>query len=458
MKRKARWFPAAAIALALTPAAAEMPLVREADARSATPQMFGAVGDGLAVETDAVTAWLNSGRPLSCTGVFRIDQPVRVSLPVGRGLFLQGHGRHLCRIVLTGQGRIQIEGSLPPGADLTANALHGASQIVIRDLGIEPAYAMAEPAGERPQTGAALSIGFPGKSAGNPGGWTDPMLVIDNVSILPADTKEPTYAHYGLYLSNVSNAEVANVTCEGRRGPIVPGSACIVYEGDGAPVDTRIRNVHAYFVETGIRLSGTWQGVHILTPTIVATRFGITASATDNESTLLEVSGGEINVSDAAIMVQNTTRTFIHDVHLNLFGVSTRPDPACVKLAMTSRANAQFTIHDTICEAYQGQALSGIKYGVHLSTALPLGSQRTSGIIHGNLFSNAGKRDPRFTPIHLGQGTSDIVVGCNEYRGATGEPGTGNVENLNSGENPRFLNYMACATEPLPPGLSAGRR
>lgn len=451
------WRAAILVAMSVAAPAQARP-VQTPGTEPATPQMFGAAGDGLGVDTQAIAAWLNSGRPLSCTGTFLIDSPVVATVTLGSGLFLQGSGRHGCRIVLAGTGRLRIDAALPPGAELKANSLHGAGQIVIRDLGIEPAYPMAPSPEGAPEAGAALSIGFPGKRTGNPGGWTDPMVVVDNLSILPADTSRETYAHYGLHLSNVSNADVANVTCEGRREPIVTGSACIVYEGDAAPVDTRIRNAHAYFVETGIRLSGTWQGVHIQTPTIVAARFGVSASSTDDDSTLLEVSGGEINVSDVPILIQNTTRTFIHDVHLNLYGVSTRPDPACIKLGMSSRANAQFTIHDTICEAYQGQASSGTKYGIHLSTALPAGSQRTSGFIHGNLFSNAGRRDPRFVPIHLGPGTSDVVVGCNEYRGASGEPGTANVENLNSGQNPRFLNYLACAAEPLAPGLSAGGR
>ncbi|MBM0207538.1 hypothetical protein JNW90_34590 [Micromonospora sp. STR1s_5] len=455
-----RQWLAAVAALLSGSVAAEMPGTQVTVQGLATPQMFGAAGDGAVDDSTAVKAWLNSGRPLTCTGAFRVDSAVIASVGLGKGLHLQGRGRHLCRIILAERGRIQIDADVPTGRDLNANALHSAPQIVIRDLAIEPAYPMSANQGPGPQSSAALSITFPGAKTGNPGGWTDPMVLIDNLSIMPADAGKRAHIHYGLHLSNVSNADLSNITCEGfRGGPIVPGSACIVYEGDAAPVDTRIRNAHAYFVETGIRLAGTWQGVHILTPTIVAARFGVSASSSDNDSTLLEISGGEINVSDAPILIRNTTRTLIHDVHLNLIGTSTQPDPACIKLGMSSPANSQFSIHDTICEAYQSTASSGFKYGVHISSALPPGMYRTSGFIHGNLLSNAGNRDDLFVPVHLGPGTSDVVVGCNDYRSARSVAGTiWNVENGNPGTNPALLNYLACAPEPLATGISAGGR
>ena len=423
----------------------------------ATPQTFGAVGDGAAIDTVAISAWLNSGRPLTCAGSFRIDRPVEASAPLNGGLTLQGTGRHTCKIILTGTGRIQITGALPAGSDLSANALHGASQIILRDLGIEPAYAMS---GEHasPQHNAAISISYPRASTGNPAGWTDPMVVVDNVSILPADAGKPTYAHYGLYLENVSNADVANVTCEGTRsGAIRPGSACIVYDGDASPVDTTIRNARAYFVDSGIKLSGTWQGVHILTPTIVAARVGIDVSAADIDSTLLEIAGGEINVSEVAIQIRNTTRTFIHDVHLNLIGASTRPDPACIRIAMSSGANTLFSVHDTICETYQGVAVSGLKYGVQVSAARPTSLQHTTGFIHGNLFSNAGNTDNAFVPIHLGPGTSDVTVGCNKYlRARTIDGAVQNVVNQTAVPEPKLVNSMSCKAETLPSGSSPG--
>lgn len=425
----------------------------------ATPQMFGAVGDGTAIDTAAVAAWLTSGRALTCAGAFRIDRPIEVPVPIHRGFTINGTGRHTCKIVLSDAGRIHIKASLPVGSDPGANALHGASQIIIRDLGIEPAGQM-NGAGASPQENAAISVSYPSASAGNPAGWTDPMLIVDNLAILPADASRPTYFHYGLHLANVSNADIANVTCEGHRGgSIRPGSACIVYEGDAAPVDTTIRHPRAYFVETGIKLAGTWQGVHIYKPTIVAARVGIDVTATNSESTLLEIGGGEINVSDVAIQVQNTTRTYIHDVHLNLHGASLRPEPACIKIEMTTGANPLFNIHDNICETYQAAAVAGLKYGVQVSGAGPRSRQLTTGMIHGNLFSNAGNIDNGFVPIHLGPGTSDVAVGCNRYlRARTIDREVWNVLNESTAMEPRPPNTVSCRSEALPSGPSPGRR
>jgi hypothetical protein len=283
------------------------------------------------------------------------------------------------------------------------------------------------------------------------------MLVVDNLSIVPSDASRPTYFHTGLYLANVSNADISNVTCEGTRsGSIRPGSACIVFDGDAAPVDTTIRNARAYFVESGIKLAGTWQGVHIYTPTIVAARVGIDVSATDNESTLLEISGGEINVTDVPIQVRNTTRTFIHDVHLNLIGASTRPDPACIKIEMASGANALFNVHDNICETYQGAAVAGLKYGVRLSASRPAGQQHTTGFIQGNIFSNAGNADNAFIPIYLGPGTSDVMVGCNKFLRARAIDGSvWNVQNDVFPES-KLRHYISCRSEPLTSGASSG--
>jgi hypothetical protein len=424
----------------------------------ATPQMFGAIGDGTAVDTVAISAWLNSGRPLTCTGAFKIDAPVEVELPLHRGLLIHGTGRHGCKIILADKGRLHIKGSLPAGSDLSINAQHGAPQIVIRDLGIEPASPMNGD-GASPQENAAISISYPSARTGNPAGWTDPMLVIDNLSIIPADAIRPTYFHYGLHLANVSNADIANVTCEGyRAGPIRLGSACIVYEGDASPVDTTIRNTRAYFVDSGIKLAGTWQGVHIYSPTIVATRVGVDVTSADNESTLLEIAGGEINVTDVGIQIRNTTRTYIHDVHLNLFGASTRPDPACIKIAMTSGGNPLFNVHDNICETYQGAALAGLKYGVQVTGARPGSLQHTTGFIQGNIFSNARNRDNGLVPIHLGPGTSDVTVGCNKYLGARTVDGVAwNVQNERGASQPGSPNSVACKPEMLPLGPSAGR-
>lgn len=379
-----------------------------------TIQSFGAAGNGLIDDTDAVYAALNSGEPIICKGRFLLTSTVDVWLNSNTGLFLQGTGTQHCQFILAkhqtlgSRGRVYIHGWLPTGS----NRLYDQTipQVVIRDIQLRPATDISN--APAPTTNAALVVEYPGLNSLNTGGWTSSFVTMQNISVLPANSA--SWAKYGLYLINVQNPSLSGVVCQGARAYFYDsGSACLVFTGDGKPVDAKLSKIWAYNSEYGVLVDGSWEGVAIDGLTAVSVRVGILARSINNDSTLLQVSHSEINAVDTPVYVSNIARVQIHDNHLNLNSTTANStNPACIALEMQSAVTPYWMIHNNICEGFQRNVnlgLGQLRFGVTLNSAVPLSSNTTLSSISGNQFFGIDRG------IFIGSSVNSVDVGCNQY-------------------------------------------
>ena len=384
-----------------------------------TPQMFGAKGDGIEDDTEAVAAWLGSGRPLFCAGTFKLLHAVAVSVRPDGGLALQGAGRQLCKIVLAApDAGITVRGPAPD--------FYHTPQIVVHDLSLAPAAMMKVP---------ALTIAYVGGS-----GSTDPVLDLSNVAIKPIS--DIYYAPTCLLLDNIRNGVAQNVNCEGSRDGYRPGSRGVVVTGDAQPVELTLRAVETYYVDVGISLEGTWQGIAIAEAACVACRVGVKATATDNAGVWLRVLDSHFNVEDFGVEAINIANVHAigNFIYLNEVGPSASPYHACFALTMISQATQWAKVSGNACDGFQLQASP--KYGVYIDSARPPASFLMEDRIEGNSFYMLDYG------VYLANTTS-VYVGPNTYASMSK---TG-IFNGSSGSG-IFRNTQAPPDVPLPPGAN----
>jgi hypothetical protein len=384
-----------------------------------TPQMFGAVADGVADDTRAVGDWLASGKPLFCSGQFKLTHGVSVALTRGGGLSLQGAGRQLCKFILAA-----------PDAGLTINGgtpdLYNTSQVVIHDVGLALAAILTRP---------ALEIAYRGGS-----GATDPTLDLRNVVVKPV--APGYYAPTCLRLDNVRLGVAQAVTCEGHRGHYEPGSKGIVLTGDAQPVEVTLRDVNVYYMDEGIALEGTWQGVAISEAVCVPCRVGIHAEASDNNGVWLRVLDSHFNVEEAGIETVNIANVNVSGdfIYLNAVGPSKNPFRACIALTMLSQATMWSKVSGNACDGTQSQATP--KYGVYIDSARKPASFLMEDRIEGNSFYalDVGVYLKTTTAVHVGSNTYSTMSKADVWNGSSG-----------SGI---FKNTQAAPAVPLPPGAN----
>ncbi len=401
-----------AAVLILQPIAAAFALQGAPDAARATaitlgqpltPQMFGAYGNGRGDDSAALVAWLGSNKPLFCSGTFRVTRAIAVDLKPGGGLSLQGAGRQLCKIVLAAPAAgITIRGGTPD--------IYDTPQVVLHDLSLAPAAVLAGP---------ALTIAYRGGA-----GSTDPTLDLRNVAVKPM--AQAFYAPVCIRLDNVRNGVAQMVNCEGHRGRYELGSRGIVITGDGQPVEITLRDIDTYFMEQGIAVEGTWQGVAISEAVCVVCRVGVRATATGNDGAWLRVLDSHFHVEDIGVETINIvnvnvvgTDTFLNDKA----GFSTSPYRACISETMLSPATMWAKISGNTCDA--SQPTVSPKYGVYIDDARQPASFLMEDRIDGNSFFKVdwGIYLANAAAVAIGSNTYAFVTKGNVYNG----PGGGGV-------------------------------
>ncbi len=380
-----------------------------------TPQMYGAASDGIADDSAPIAAWLGSGHPLFCTGTFKLTRSVSVDLRPFGGLYLQGSGRQLCKFLLaTPAAGLTIHGGTP-------NYTHTA-QVVMHDLSLAPAATL---------TGPALTIAFTGGS-----GSTDPTLDLRDIAIKP--TTDSVAAPTCVLLDNVRNGIVSGVNCDGAQSHWATGSRGIVVTGDSQPVELVIQGSVTAFMDVGISLEGTWQGIAITEAACVGCRVGVRATATDNAGVWLRVLDSHFNVEDfgvEAINIANVHATG-NFIYLNDVAPSQSRYHACFSLTMLSQATQWATVSGNACD---GTQLTGApKLGVFIDSARKPGSFLMEDRIEGNSFYTLDYG------VMLANTTS-VYVGSNTYAFMS----KGDVMNRGAGAG-QFESTQAPPAVPLP--------
>jgi hypothetical protein len=360
-------------------------------------------------------------------GKFKLSGQVTVNVPANGGVMVQGAGRQLCKFILsTNSAGITIQGGTPD--------FYTTPQIVLHDLSIAPAVAMP--------TGTALKISFAGGS-----GSTDPVVDLRNISVKP--TGSNNWVQTGLRLTNVRNSTVDKFDYEGRRNGGYPTGTVnygIWLDGDSQPVEVALRDINTYTVDTGIYLSGTYQGITIDSPTCVACRVGIAATATDNEGVWLRIRNGDWNVKDFAVQSINIANVYVTGslAYLNEVGASLTANPACFSVTMLSNATMYAKLTDNHCDGAQ-RTSSTNRYGVLFSSSAAAGTFNMKSMVTGNSF--------QFLDYGVVlQQSASVHVGHNQYAGIR----VANVFNGNSQPSP-LENSSSSPRVTLPFGNSSGQ-
>lgn len=356
------WSVASAAALQGTPDNARATAIELG--QPLTPQMFGAAGNGRGDDTAALTAWLGSNKPLFCSGTFRVTRAIAVDLRAGGGLSLQGAGRQLCKIVLASpDAGITVRGGTPN--------LYDTPQVVLHDFSLAPAAVL---------NGPALTIAYRGGS-----GATDPTLDLRNVAVKPM--AQSFRASTCIRLDNVRIGVAQMVNCEGSRDGYKQGSRGIVITGDSQPVELTLRDIDLYFVEVGIAVEGTWQGVAISEAVCVFCRVGVRATATDNNGGWLRVLDSHFHVEDIGVETVNIVNVNVMGSYVFLndkAGFSRSPYRACVSGTMLSTAIMWAKVSGNACDASLAKVTP--LYGVYLDDAGKPGTFLMEDRIDGNSF------------------------------------------------------------------------
>ncbi|VVT32658.1 hypothetical protein [Rhizobium sp. EC-SD404] len=209
------------------------------------PENFGAVGDGVADDTDAVRRALHSGFGVALVGTYRLTEPI----VFGTGFTEQPS-------MLQGLGRDHFIVDHAEG-----DALH----FDCGEIGISTGNALT-----------ARDFGLLSGVAGTPhgaltvtasGGTGSVYRTFDITNVHTSATDQDRGFRTGIRLVNQRHGVVRGCIHNGVRN-VVPGErqgSAIAAEGDGEshPVDFTIENCQAYFAGCGVHLIGTHEGITI---------------------------------------------------------------------------------------------------------------------------------------------------------------------------------------------------
>ena len=226
---------------------------------------FGAVGDGVADDTAAIQAALNS----SASAIYVPQGTYRVTSNLTRSgnTLLYGDGQNASVLVMEGSASFVYTGG-------DASSRWDTKQIYLEKLSFLV---------QGSSTKNVVDISYTG-GAGN----TEKTAVIRDVRI--QGTGPSAAFGRAIRLKNATNAVIDSVTICGDAdaAPIISGMG-ISMEGDavsvggnvvgGAPVDITVVSTSIYFVQEAIHLEGWVEGVHINKCSLVAVRGGVYADS-----------------------------------------------------------------------------------------------------------------------------------------------------------------------------------
>ncbi len=223
-------------------------------------------------------------------------------------------------------------------------------QVVLKDFSIVPATVNAY---------AALHVASPGVI-----GSTDPEMSIQNIDVKPSAAGN--YTALGIHVTDVRNWTIDGSNIKGNRNGYVAGTNAILLDGTTSPVDSYITHSHLYYYETGVLVTGTWQGVTIHHNTLVALRYGVNIAAPTNGN-WFDISDNQFTVTDNAITCTTVAHCFMHDNYAILVnaGAGSTTLAGCYLYQMTTATTADGFITNNSCDGYQRSQVTR-RYGVYI--------------------------------------------------------------------------------------------
>ncbi len=339
-------------------------------------QSFGAVGNGIADDTAALSTALNSGKPLSCDGTFLIASLITIT---NVDVYIQG-GNTGCKIVYsTAQSEIY--------ATLTGANQYTSNKFVMRDVFLSINAQITSVTG--PLKTAAVFIYYPlGMN-----GVTQNSVTMDNVQIKPTSTTN--FVINGIYLYDVGPARLSRMLYEGNRTTFQTASAAYVYDGVNSPSIFTLEDSTAFYVERGVfavnEATGGWQGVRVNNFDCVWCDTIIDGEGSaDGTSDHIDLQSIEGTYNKFGIAINNVSHVFLHENYMFAMkssGQATQATPTCMQIGQTISPTAYpaFVVQGNSCDASQYIGAT-TRYGVIIngfSLAKPV-----NGVLAPNTFSN----------------------------------------------------------------------
>jgi hypothetical protein len=252
------------------------------------PEHFGAQGDGIVDDSNAVEKALRSGEFVQLIGYYQLNRQVVFGTGYsGAGMVLQGNGkRHF--LLNSADAGLTFE----TGA---AGSVGSNRQLVARDfIGI---------CHRTDHAAALLKV-----NGGVGSGATEKTFDIRNVHSFGTDATKG--ALYGIHLHNGRNGVVDGTMHQGLRNG-TPGSmtgAAVYLTGGEDPVGINITNWKAYFCQAGVNVQDTHEGIEISSGEAVMVDYGVLSdldetvpSGQDEGKPLLKIVNNHFNVHVAGV-------------------------------------------------------------------------------------------------------------------------------------------------------------
>ena len=337
-----------------------------------TPQMYGAVGNGIADDTVALSNALNSGYPVCLFGRFRITSQITVNLNssvVTSSVF--GSGGWSSRIILDSATagitvNMSIVGSpgwLPEnntvcwqnfnivpntvittpavtfyGSPTVPTATNAGSFVVggyyrIESVGTTNFVAIGAASNTVGTYFVATGVGSgTGTAKQTTSGSSVPCVTVYNVNVMGSALGN--YATYGFYFNNCRNSVVNACNIWGRYGDLL--SIGILWTGEAlnTPVKFIVMNCNLYWHSTGVYLQpagsypaggvSDWQGITIIGTDMVAVDTGVFANSQDDFSEQVFINSCHINAKTAGIYALRVVKLLVSSNYIIIgFGLPT---------------------------------------------------------------------------------------------------------------------------------------
>lgn len=335
-----------------------------------TLQSFGAVGDGVADDTTAVSTALNSNTPLIANGVFKITSLVTVTQ---KQVYLQGGGgiggggaNGFCQFSLT-----------TATAGFYFNQSQFVNPVTFKDCAIVPEAVITS--NGSPHT-AALDIEYP---LGSPNALSQ-EVDIERVSVIP--NTPSNYIAAGVYINDAKFAFVEGVAYQGLRSGgtagIVAGTAAVIVDGTHTPAGYWLKKISADYADAAVyaptRSTNGFQAVYVHGVECDLVNYCVrllgSGDATSATVNITEANGNFLNTG---IIVQNVNEVFLHHNLQFMFGTMKTTTPACFNVFQGSGILAYGVgvhIDGNQCDGLQtiGGGLTKYGYSIGASTTTPM--------------------------------------------------------------------------------------
>ncbi|MCJ2112988.1 glycoside hydrolase family 55 protein [Methylobacterium sp. E-025] len=383
----------------------------------ATLQSFGAVGDGIADDTAAVQAALNSGRALTCQGRFKITGLVTVQGT--KDIHFKGTRRMCTFLYATSQSMIYINEQTSRGP---------LYKITIHDLSIIVQAAIISVVG--PDKTAAIYIKYDGGGVYN---GPEASVDMDHVTI---STDAPGHYVNGIYLYQTNVSHLNHIVVQGDPTTLRGGVNAITYDGANSPTTLYVTNSQFGNVDNGVLFppvtASGWQGARLHNIDCTPCNIMINAiGGSDGLADYIDIRGLEGTFYTVGVQVSNVSHVFINQNYIfqtpvPVGQVAIPAFPMCINLSQTlpmNRNGGSASVTDNVCDGFfNSKQTHTARIGINLAG---YSRQNLQWVIGSNRLANLDKG------INVNIGVAGVLFYPQSFKNVT----TGISNGATAGDN-----------------------